>query len=264
MAKYRIRKHNKPKKRLIFKKSFWIFVLFVFALSGFCYFFFFSGYLEIKDIEISGNQKIPLESIKNIAEGEVKSKIIGIIPKNVFLADIKKIDNDILKSFPEAFKAEVKRKLFNSLSIIITERTPVASLCDNQNCFKIDIEGVAFENGKEAIVLKTEKTVSIGDRAIAKKDLSNILDIYNSIKSDVLEILISDKGKIIARQKEGWEIYFKLDDSVNEQAENLKLVLEQKIPPENRKNLEYIDLRFGNRIFFKYRGGELIDTENKD
>jgi hypothetical protein len=52
---------------------------------------------------------------------------------------------------------------------------------------------------------------------------------------------------------EGWQIYFSLDpdSDINTQLVKLNLLLSGEIPLENRKNLEYIDLRFKDRAFYK-------------
>ncbi len=52
--------------------------------------------------------------------------------------------------------------------------------------------------------------------------------------------------------KEGWRIL--IDDKNEPQItyENLSLALKEKIK-DKRKNLDYIDLRFGNKVYFKYK-----------
>jgi len=54
----------------------------------------------------------------------------------------------------------------------------------------------------------------------------------------------------------GWEIYFNLQKDqkdIDWQLVKLRAVLEEKIPSENRKDLEYIELRFGNFAPYKYK-----------
>jgi len=49
---------------------------------------------------------------------------------------------------------------------------------------------------------------------------------------------------------EGWEIYFNLEENLSWQLTQLYLLLERKISPEERRTLQYIDLRF-NKIYYK-------------
>jgi hypothetical protein len=48
---------------------------------------------------------------------------------------------------------------------------------------------------------------------------------------------------------QGWKVYFKIDTDPEYQAKLLETILGQKIT--NRSKLEYIDLRFGERVFYR-------------
>lgn len=264
MKKYRVRKFHRPKKRIIVlilkSRAFWLFVLFLLFLGTASYFLFFTDYLKIKNIDISGNSRISSNEIAGIANQELSSNFLGVIPKNILLADLKKIDDEIIRKFPLVSKADVKRKLFNSLSVNIEERTAVALWCKDQDCFSIDKEGVVFEKGGESsFIIRENNDINIGENVISEDSLKNILEIYNKVREvSIKEISISDAGKITAKTSYGWNIYFSEGD-IASQIVNLNLVLENKIPPESRGNLEYIDLRFGNKVFYKS-----IGAENKD
>ena len=48
-----------------------------------------------------------------------------------------------------------------------------------------------------------------------------------------------------------FKVIFSLDNNVEDQILNLDLVLKEKISQEDLVGLEYIDLRFGNKVYFK-------------
>jgi hypothetical protein len=54
---------------------------------------------------------------------------------------------------------------------------------------------------------------------------------------------------VAAVTSEGWSMTFDINSDIVESINNLKLVLSQKI--KDRKKLHYIDLRFGNKIFYQ-------------
>lgn len=265
MPKYRVRKFQKPKKRIIIPilKSgyFWLFVFFLFLLGGAFYFSFFTEYLKVKSVEISGNQKISSDEIRAVVEDELSSKLLGAVPKNIFLVNLKKINNDIVKKFPLAYEVNINRKLFNSITLNIEERIPIASLCSSNGCFNIDKQGVVFENGEnKGFVIKKDQDIKIGEKIIDKDYLEGIMEIFKKVEG-IKEIIISDREKIIVKMLEGWDAYFNgKENTIADQITNLKLVLEQKIPPEKRKNLEYIELRFGSKVYYRY----LVNSENED
>jgi cell division septal protein FtsQ len=60
---------------------------------------------------------------------------------------------------------------------------------------------------------------------------------------------------IRVKTKEGWEIYFNENVSLEKEIEMLKVVLNNKIEESQRKDLEYIDLRIDNKIYYKFREG---------
>jgi len=50
------------------------------------------------------------------------------------------------------------------------------------------------------------------------------------------------------KTSEGWEIYFNLKKDINWQLTELDFLLKERIPPDKKGNVEYIDLRF-ERIY---------------
>ena len=55
------------------------------------------------------------------------------------------------------------------------------------------------------------------------------------------------------KTSEDWEVYLNPQEDINWQLTKLGAVLEEEIPLEKRKDLEYIELRFGNFAPYKYR-----------
>lgn len=288
MKKYRYQKYNQKqyrinkKKKSIIKSRFFLPIIFCLVVLGIAvYFFVFSSFFQIKEIKITGNNKIPTEKILSFIKETTGDKMLFFIPKNIFSADIKKANEIILEKFVQAEKAEIKRKFPSSLIVKIEERGPVGLWCrpleelktneqeleeiiiQEDICFNLDKEGIIFEiyqfedaEKENGLVIKSEKEIAIGEKAIEKQELNNILEIYKGLKEDIkIEIkeffVAEQKDKLTAETFENWEIYFNSQENILSQLFNLKLVLNEKIPSERRKDLKYIDLRFGNRIFYK-------------
>lgn len=254
--RYKFKKIKKKKKFFLFKKSFWLVLFFLSLLGTGFYYFFYSGLLEIEKIEIKGNKEIPVESIKNIIVREIEEKIFSFFPRNIILINFGKISQKLLFEFPRIKEIVLKRKFPNSIEAAIIERSPVAFWCKEEDCFSLDEEGIIFAKGekKEGLVIKSNKKVNLFEKIIEKEKLEDILKIYKELKNSftIEEIFISEKEKITVKGREGWEIYFN-QDNVDEQIINLKAVIQEKIPLEKINELQYIDLRFGNKIYFKYK-----------
>jgi hypothetical protein len=254
MKAYRYRKpHRFKKKKPIFRnRFFWLGVLIFIFITSLFYFLFFSETFQVEKIIITGEKKIPKEAITTF-----------IPKKNIFLTDLGKIKEDILNNFPQIAEVEIKRGFPDVLNILVVERLEVANWCQVDRCFLLDKEGVIFEETlPETDLIKiinrqSINSFSLGERVIEKKQLSQILDIDDKLKSEleipIREFIISAEDKLITVTTEGWEIYFNFQKDMEWQLTKLRAVLEEKIPPEKRKNLEYIDLRFGNFAPYKYK-----------
>ena len=251
--KYRKPHQFKRRKSFLRNRFFWLSILIVSALSGFLYFLFFSDTFQIKEIRVEGEKEVSEE------------RIISLFPlKNIFLVDLAGIKNDILNKFPQIEEAEIKRKFTDAIEVKILERTAAANWCKGEKCFLLDANGIVFkevsENGFCKIGDIQNSEFSLGEKMIEEEELSQILKVSGQLESSLglsLErFLIFSEDKLAAKTTEGWEIYFNLQKDqkdIDWQLVKLRAVLEEKIPSENRKDLEYIELRFGNFAPYKYK-----------
>ncbi len=250
---------TKRKKSLFRNRFFWVGVLGMLFLVGVFYLICFCSFFQIEKIEISDNQKVNTRSIENLIEKEISKKILFFSSKSIFLANMKEIQDKILQGFPQIVGADLQRKFPDILKIRIEERKPVAVFCQDKNYFFIDKKGVLFEQNIDDKMLKIKssifgKEVELGKAAVNEEKLAQILDIYAKLKKN-LKIQI-DLAEIISEQRlnvktsEGWEVCFNTWEDIDWQIVELDLVLKEKILPETRENLKYIDLRF-DKIYFK-------------
>lgn len=266
MKRYRKPYRLKKKRLFLRSKGFWLAVLISMAMGGIFYLFFVSSVFRIKEINASGNQKIPTQNIQDIAK-----EILFSDGNNFFLADESKIENKILNDYPQVAKAEIKLKFPDKLTINIEERQLAAVFCNNyqkddfSNCFYVDKNGVIFElvAEKESTLPTIQKSdlndkeLKLGENILDAESITKILEINSNLK-EKLEItpqvfLIAREDKLNVETLDGWEIYFDLKGDISWQLTKLSAVLEKEIPPEKRRNLEYIDVRFGNLAPFKYK-----------
>jgi cell division protein FtsQ len=261
MYKYRKPHSFKRKKSILRSKYFWLIIFVILVISGIFYLICFSSFFQIKEIKISGEQKISKEALKETIKNGIEKKILFFPSQSIFLGDLNQTSKDVLKTFPLIAEIKIKRDFFNALAVNVKEREPVAILIQGENAFSIDKEGIIFEpaNLEEGLVkiVDKQKTNKLGEEAINKEKLTQILNIDSKMKSDLkipvqqFEMEADDKLNLV--MNEGWQAYFDLQKDVDWQLTKLRAVLEEKIPLEKRKNLEYIELRFGNFAPFKYR-----------
>lgn len=250
----------KKKKSIIRNRFFWRGILiFVFIISLF-YFLFLSKTFQVEMITVSGEEKVSTEGIKLLVEKKLENKILFFKTKSIFLVNLDEIKNDILNNFPQTAEVEIGRGFPDALNILVIERLSLVTWCQGENCFLLDNEGVIFEEAQPEEVLPkiTDKqkisAVSPGEKVIEKENLNLILEIERKIKEnlkiDVVEFIIVSEERLNVKTAEGWEIYLNFKEDINWQLTKLNLILEERIPPEKRRNVEYIDLRFEKVYIF--------------
>lgn len=255
---YRIKK-RKPIWRT---KLFWRVFIFVLFFGEIFYSIYFLNPFQVKAIEIIGNEKVAANEIEGLVRIQATKKVLFFSSRSIFLVDPAAIKEEIMESFPGIAQADIKRNFLQArITTVIRERMPEAVYCQNENCFSLDKEGIAFEATKENLLEvkkpEDESLVNLGQRVFGEDIMSLILEIKdkmeNELKIPLVEILVLSDDRLNARTKNGWEIYFNAGNEMAWQLTKLQAVLEKEIPEDKRRNLEYIDLRFGNLAPYKYR-----------
>ncbi len=265
--KLRRKPHKIKTKRSIFKtKSFWYVILVVVLLVATIYFVIFFDKVQIKNIIISGNSKAPANQIESLVANEISKKVLFLPERSIFLVDTATVKNLVLESFPVVGDVKVSRKFFDSLEIVINEREARAIFCQNieteNTCSYIDETGTAFEEAKltetqsSLIVRRYDNNkVSLGEQAITKETLGYILKAKKGL-TDKYGVLVDSADiasdiRLNIKTNEGWEVYFNLSADMDLQIAKLILLLEKEITKESRGSLQYIDLRFQDRAYYK-------------
>lgn len=250
----------KKRRRILRSRLFWFFVLILVASLSFTYLFCFSSVFQVKEIEISGNQKVPAENIKRLVEINFPKKFLLFKSKSLFLANLGEIESNLLNEFAGVGKVDFDKDFPGKLLVSVEERKPIAVFRRDERYFFIDDQGIAFEEVLERDswltidCLDRDWDLKLGERVVEERELSPVLEIRSKLQELGIRIRSAEVVsyyRVDIETLEGWKIYFNLEDDVFKQVFNLELILKEKISPEERGNLEYIDLRFGNQVYYK-------------
>jgi len=259
---YRKLHRYKKKKSFFRKRFFWLgsFALIIFIALFYCLFFLEA--FQIEKIIVTGEKKVAKQDIEFLIEQRLENRILFLKTKSIFAVDLGQIKRDILKQFPQIAEVEVSRGFFDAVNVVIIERQKVAYWCLDNGCFLIDSKGIVFEKIIEAEPrslievgnLTLAKEVNLGESLIKETTLALILEIKSKLiahaEISIVEAVLISEERLNIETTEGWQIYFNLKGDIDWQITELALVLEKQIPPEQRDELEYIDLRF-SRVFYK-------------
>jgi len=261
--KFRIRKFKK-RKSILRNRFFWDFILFLTLGCLIFYFLFLSEVFKIKEIKIATSDEIPKKEILAFLEKELDIPFFHFFKKNTFfLINSKKIENEISNRYPEIKEVNLKKKFPKTLILEVEKRKAVGVWCGVENkCFLIDKKGTIFQTAsvseeKDNLVLIFSENYGIkelGEKIIPEEKMSQILKIKNILEKEMgintEKFTLKTPERLNVKTTEGWEIYFDLSGDINLALTKLSLLLEKEVPPETRKNLQYIDLRF-SKVYYK-------------
>lgn len=190
----------KKKKKIIIHLIKWISILFI--LIGCGIYFVLSPFFNIKNIEITGNQRLTTEKIISLSQIQLDENIFKLI-KNKIEKNIKE------NAYVENVK--IKRKLPDTISINVEERTPTFMIMLANAYVYINNQGYFLEISKEKLdipiitgILTEESNIHEGNRLNIEdlQRLEHVLQIMKSAESNeivqlITKINISDKQNYI-------------------------------------------------------------------
>lgn len=254
-----------------FSRFFFWFMTIVFS-GVVIYILFFSSFLVITSFRLSGNKNVSEDEILNQIKPNLNGKFFNVVNKNNLLL-VKKanIRKDVLGKFRLLRSVEVRKKFPAELDVRVVERTPTLLFRGGNDWFVLDEKAEAYDtaNPENEEVKKYNlpslsdsdgKNVSLGGSVLSQECVDYILALREKMKSDT-EVEIEDNFEtpslvsrdIRVKAKAGFLIYFNENLDLDKEIEMFNIVLRNKIEKEQFPDLEYIDLRIDNKVYYKFK-----------
>lgn len=229
--------------------------------------------LQVKEIVVVGNEVTTDEELQAVVGQYLAGSYWFVFPRsNIFLYPRVAIENAIKSALARVSAASVSSADLSTISIEIRERHPDALWCEGEYdphdplpspCYFVDGDGLIFAEapvfsgnvfiryyglyggspvGRQLLELAAYREEAYFLQTLPKFDLEPTDVILNENK-DVTVYLTGDARLLFSRTH-----------SLGEVLQNLDSVLSSE-PLEGRESLEldYIDLRFGNKIFYRLK-----------
>lgn len=279
----RIRK-NVKRKRLSLRITMTL-LLFITLVGGLGIIFRLS-YWQVKDIQITGLDTLGAEELRRAIFEFLKGDYALFIPRRViFFLDSEGLSRRLLKESPKLAEVKVVTHLPDKLHIIVAERKLFGIFCndlreeeshENQDvtrqdggkspsrCAYIDRKGVAYEDAPVSTGTLIRKIRSdrpdfivqsqLLDESHIRKMESLASELKQGVGEDVVgfELFSKIPQEIRMVTSSGFKIWWKLDGDFLQALRILKTVLDEEVKGQ-RPRLEYVDLRFGNKVFYKLK-----------
>ena len=184
------------------------------------------------------------------------------------------IATTIASQLPQVRTVQVRRQLPGTLRIVIQEKTPALLLFSHGDYYLVDESGIPYEEAQletlPGIVVPTIKNtatageVTIGVPALSPEFVSFVTEVQESlphaIDAEVAEMRIPS---LAAREvhfyvNTNWHVRFDSTRSASTQLNVLRRGVQETIPAEALSQLDYIDLRIPDRVYYKG-----VDTATK-
>lgn len=246
--------------------------LFIILVGASVYFVFFSQCFVIKNIGISGVEKISQDELRGLIDAQLSARKFFVFPQNnIFIFDEKAAEKIINEKYA-LDSLKINKKLPGTVQISLVEKKPAIIWKTTDKFYLIDWGGAIISEisseevpgylgnqpgAKMAIVSDDSNTsVAVKDEILTSQVVQNIDDLQNNfsqttgLQISVLTMANHDDPTIRCGTSEGWEAYFSLVNDLNAQINKLKIFLEGK-NQEERRGLQYVDLRFEDRVYYK-------------
>lgn len=236
----------------------------VVVLLFWAYTLFLTPFFLIQSVKVSGLNKIQPQEIESRIAEFLAQKQWGIFARgNIFLFQPKGIMSYFQYDARIATIQAEKNYWQRSLTVTIEERVPIYILSLPDRAFAIDKEGIALiplsvpvPQGTLPIIFdKRQRDEMLGEKVITDTEIALFNRLNNELSriAPFTSITIGEPSPeaVTFATQEGWGLYLNLTDDPEAQFERIRVLLTLKIKPEKRKKLQYIDLRFGERVYYK-------------
>lgn len=228
---------------------------------GLMYFLFFSPVFAIKQVSVSGLNKIETANIHKIIDAFRSDRVFFIFSRNNFWLFNQSALSRLVGQSYYLDKLEVKRIFPNKISVMIKERSAVVNWTVGGACLHLDNTGTAIEfcdstPGLPNVFDSTNATYTIGQTVIAVEALQKMLAINDAAQIAVNKKLnatnyVLEQTTLTLQTKEGVAVRFNMNLTAEEQGRRLAILLGSPEVNANLKTMKYIDLRFGEKIFYQ-------------
>lgn len=267
-----------PKRRRVnvsSKKNGWgfiILIIFFLVLICWVYLFLISSYFRIARVDIKGDNEQTKKTIGEIISLIQTGRRWLFWPQNNIYIFPKK---EAEKRLAEQLLLEeilIDKQYPNVLRINFITKKPALSLITNDWNYTLDIAGDVIEKrARESERASSTPKLEFEDLPILEGSGDELFISAHAISADLVRFIRTiftevppktgftvkifsphseSPSSLNVKTDEGWQMILNIRGDAFEQVEKLQAVLKQQTK-EEREKLNYIDLRFGDRVFYK-------------
>lgn len=242
--------------------------------------------LQIENIVVSGTKVLVKEDVQKEVLKNLSGKYFSIFPKtNIFLYPQKTIEKNLAAAFPRIVGVSIKLDTERMLAISISEREPFALWCGREMvevkaydaCFYLDDKGFVFAKAPQFSanayfefygkgILPEDDP--IGHHFLPPLSYQHIIKVREELENfgiHPLKIFVVGDGRAEFLATGNYRVYINIDQDISALLSNMQAIFHSRSWGDAARSgtLEYIDFRFGNKVYYKYKNKE-AGTEGQE
>lgn len=232
-------------------------------------------------VTVTGTASLDAAVLEKFVDSELQKESRGFISgRNIFIYAFRPLERSVLANFPVVKVAKVSRdtSLGNGIILDVQERRGFARWCaQSGTCYKIDENGLVFAPMGQAPTsslatpyifngaLSTTTPASLAQEPLGEvfagghfSGVSSLLKGLGQNGHAAYGAALQNEQDFYVPLEEGFYIKASYGENPDTLVKNLNLVLSSDALKDKRAELEYIDLRFGNKVYYKLKGQEAV------
>ncbi len=247
--------------------------------------------LQVDAIEITGTEQVQASELQALAMREIEGTrhVFGIVPStNTLFVDEQAIEAAVVRDFPAIESVSVHTGLGGTVRMAITERHAVGLWCDmsGDSCYQMDDTGLLFMKSIVASstgeigtgmahavaettnlpvfkgILTETNPSQIGKRFLSAKEIqvfANARTMLEAAGQDIDHVRCDSDTACAIKIEENGILRINPHDDLENAFDRLGSAL--KSPVFAGEKFEYVDLRYGNKLFYKLVGGSSVNHD---
>lgn len=265
------------RRRALFIKLFVALLLVAGAAWGVSYVSYLPQ-VTIQEVDVVGAKDVSAQAVGDEVRSILDSEPRRFISKrNIFFYPRVEIEEAVASAFPRIKSVSVSRGSLTSttLTLAVEERKAFALWCDLfDSCYDMDEGGYLFAKESASSTgmntnfiftggLATSSTEPIGNSFVPAHlpGLVVLLRALGQAGFNPSGVHIASGKDFTVPLREGFLLKASFGQDATLLARNLELVLSSDALQGKAQELEYVDLRFGDRVYYKLKGGEEVEGE---
>jgi cell division septal protein FtsQ len=223
--------------------------------------------LVIKDVRVDGAQQLSANALTAAVQSGLSDNIFKIFAKaNIFLYPKKSIENALATQFPRIKDVKLSRPGLLAQAVVVTvqERQPYAKWCEGQSCYFMDSNGFIFAEADASAPTTAylfrmgliPKQNPIGQTFLRGRlaGIVHFLELLSAAGYKPQGIEVENEKEFAVPLTDGPTLMVPFDVEGEKILHDLQLALDADSVRGREGELQYVDLRFGNRVYYKFKG----------